>query len=265
MITAIMSDLHLGSRNCQAGLISEFLESRFDRLILNGDTVNSLNFKKLKAGHWKILDRIRNLARQREVILIRGNHDACWRQELGLGPQQVLSALLELPLHEEYLLELPAGHYLVMHGDRFDPTLQWPILTDTADWCYHAVQKVNKKAAKWLKRKVKRMGGVVEIVKRQAVHYAKSRGCQGVITGHTHFCDDEWIDGIHYLNSGCWVDTAGSYVRIEETDVRLCHWTGPEYSASLPAPRETIAERTNGRVRVLNGIAPGSELIGGNS
>jgi hypothetical protein len=66
---------------------------------------------------------------------------------LPFGPLHVLATLLAVPLHEEYRLSTPAGDYLVLHGDRFDPTLNWPILTDTADWCYGAVQKINKKAS----------------------------------------------------------------------------------------------------------------------
>src|SRR5580692_9168946 len=149
MTTLIVSDIHLGSRNSQTALLSGLLETSFDRLILNGDILNSLNLKKLKARHWQVLHQLREIGRRRELILIRDNHDASPQQTVPLGPLQVLSALLEVPMHEEYLLETARGPYLVTHGDRFDPTLQWPLLTDTADWCYHAVQKVNKKAAKW--------------------------------------------------------------------------------------------------------------------
>src|SRR5260370_11838295 len=99
-------------------------------------------------------------------------------------------------IREKFSGKVGARRYLVLHGDRFDPTLNWPLLTDTADWCYHAAQKINKKAAKWLKKRVKKLGGVVEFVKRRSAHHAKANGFQGIITGHTHFHDDEWIDGL---------------------------------------------------------------------
>jgi UDP-2,3-diacylglucosamine pyrophosphatase LpxH len=225
MATLIVSDIHLGSRNSQAEALSRLLETDFDRLILNGDTVNSLNLKKLKPKHWRLITRLRTIALERELILIRGNHDVPpGYDEIGFGPMDVLASLLGVRLHEEYQLEMSNGHYLVLHGDRFDPTLYWPMLTDAADWCYRAVQEVNKKAAKWLKRKVKRLGGVVEFVKRRSVQYAKLHGCQGIVTGHTHFCDDEWIDGVHYLNSGSWVDHPCTYVVAHSNQIRLCHW-----------------------------------------
>jgi UDP-2,3-diacylglucosamine pyrophosphatase LpxH len=242
----ILSDVHLGSRNSRAALVSRLLdEQSFDRLILNGDTINNVNLKKLKRKHWLVLHQLREVARQRELILIRGNHEGLPGDGLPFGPLDVLGTLLGVPQHEEYQLEMPDGHYLVLHGDRFDPTLTWPILTDTADWCYQAVQKVNKKAAKWLKKRVKRMGGVIEFVKRRAVRHARELGCQGVITGHTHFCDNEWIDGIHYINSGCWVETTCTYVLADHRQIRLCHWNGEGLPEILEAPCR-LTPRRNG-------------------
>ncbi len=75
MKTVIISDIHLGSKNCQASWLLRFLGTNFDRLIVNGDTINNLNLKKLKDSHWAVLDRLREIGLQRELIMIRGNHD----------------------------------------------------------------------------------------------------------------------------------------------------------------------------------------------
>jgi UDP-2,3-diacylglucosamine pyrophosphatase LpxH len=246
MVTLIVSDIHLGSRNSQPGLLSRLLQTDYDRLILNGDTINNLNLRKLKPKHWRLLDQLRDIARRRELILIRGNHDGTGGEPEVFGPLDVLGTLLGVPLHEEYSLEVAGRVYLVLHGDLFDPTLNWPVLTDAADWCYRAVQEVNKKAAKWLKRRVKRMGGVVEFVKRRSVHYARKGGFQGIITGHTHFCDEEWIDGIHFLNTGSWVDHPCTYVLATSDQVRLHHWDEPGLRTqaarpSLPLHRSEVA------------------------
>src|SRR6202011_5769885 len=117
----------------------------------------NLNFKKLKAKHWNAFSQLRDIAKKRELILIRGNHDAPIVNAELFGPLDVLATLLGVPLHEEYRLSIGGRDYLVLHGDRFDPTLHWPILTDAADWCYQTTQKLNKKAARWLKRRVKRV------------------------------------------------------------------------------------------------------------
>jgi UDP-2,3-diacylglucosamine pyrophosphatase LpxH len=227
MTTLVISDLHLGSRSCQVGPIAQILETNYDRLILNGDTLNNLNLRKLKKKHWRLVDQLRSIARDRELTLIRGNHDVVPTDDgAGFGPMDVLASLLDVPLREESVIEAGSNRYLVLHGDRFDPTLTWPIVTDAADWCYRTVQGVNKRMAKWLKRGAKRWGGVVEYVKRRSVEYARNRGFQGVIAGHTHFCDDEWINGIHYLNSGSWVDWPCTFVVADERHVELRHWQG---------------------------------------
>jgi UDP-2,3-diacylglucosamine pyrophosphatase LpxH len=222
MATLIVSDIHLGSRNSRAELLCGLLETEFDRVILNGDTVNSLNLKKFRAAHWKLLGQLRSIARRRELVLIRGNHDGASTDSF--GSLDVLAVLLGVQMHEEFRLETARRTYLVLHGDRFDPTLNWPILSDAAEWCYQGMQKLSKKAAKWLKHKVKKLGGVVEFVKRQSVRYARSQGCQGIIAGHTHFADDEWIEGIHYLNTGSWVDHPCTYVIVNGEDAELCLW-----------------------------------------
>src|SRR5262249_22961507 len=138
------------------------------------------------------------------------------------------------PLCEEFCLDVGDRRYLVLHGDRFDPTLHWPSLSDAADWGYQTVQKLNKRAAKWLKKKVKKLGGVVEFVKSRSVHHARSQGYSGIIAGHTHFCDDEWIDGIHYLNTGCWVERPCTYVLTGRGQVCLHSWDGVD---RLPGER----------------------------
>src|SRR5262245_55782661 len=113
MRTLILSDIHLGSRHCNAELVNEVLDQeRYDRLVLNGDTINSLNFRKLKRRHWELLDRFRAIGKERELILIRGNHDHDWDHRPGakrptvLSTAHVLPALLEVPMREDYRLDV---------------------------------------------------------------------------------------------------------------------------------------------------------------
>jgi UDP-2,3-diacylglucosamine pyrophosphatase LpxH len=235
MNTLIVSDIHLGSRNCRADQLALLLESDFDRLILNGDTVNSLNMKKFRPDHWKLLAQLRTIARERELILIRGNHEGfASEREVEFGELNVLATLLGVELQEQFRLEAGPRSYLVLHGDRFDPTLTWPIITDVAEWGYQTIQKLNKKGAKWLKHKVKRLGGVVEMVRRRSVEYARSQGYDGIIAGHTHFADDELIGDMHYLNSGCWTEYPCTYILADEQRVELCHWDGQERCTQPP-------------------------------
>jgi UDP-2,3-diacylglucosamine pyrophosphatase LpxH len=233
MKTLILSDLHLGSRNCHAPEVLDVLgRLDFDRLILNGDTINNVNLRKLTPAHWSVVDRLRKLAQTRELILLRGNHDYEHPVSAngngngkapGFGPHDVLPALLGVPMREDYRLDIGGRPYLVLHGDRFDPTLNYPLLTDMADWCYQLSQKINKKLAKWLKKGSKRWGGILEWVRSQSAAYARREGFTGVVTGHTHFADDTHVGDIHYVNSGCWTEPPCTYVTVEAERVQLHH------------------------------------------
>ncbi|MCI0743319.1 MAG: metallophosphoesterase family protein [Gemmataceae bacterium] len=269
MRTLILSDIHLGSKHCNAALVHEALDAvSFDRLILNGDTLNSVNLRKLTGSHWTLLDRFRKLGRSRELVLIRGNHDhegdydpssgkalfkATPHRQNGIGtepsgqtasaksedrtaancgpePQRfttfnVLPALLEVPMHEDYRLDVGSRSFLVMHGDRFDPTLHYPIVTDVAGFCYQLTTRINKKLAKWLKKKSKRWGGVLELVRNQSIAHARKENVEGVITGHTHFAEDAIVEDIHYVNTGCWTEYPCSYVLVQNDDISL-HFPG---------------------------------------
>jgi UDP-2,3-diacylglucosamine pyrophosphatase LpxH len=233
MRTLILSDLHLGSKNCHAAQILAVIKREpFDRLILNGDTVNDLNLRKLTPVHWTVLDRLRSVARSRELILVRGNHDNDTRYKTNgeaqihgngesFGANDVLPALVGVPMVEEHRLDVCGRPYLVLHGDRFDPTLNYHMVSEMADWCYQLSQKVNKDLAKWLKKKSKKWGGILELVRSQSVVHARKRGFDGVVTGHTHYADDVHVDGVHYMNAGCWTEPPCTYVTLDANGVRL--------------------------------------------
>ena len=225
MRTLILSDIHLGTRNCRAEQVLEALTRMpFDRLILNGDTINSVNLRKLTPRHWEVVDKLRQLGRNREVILVRGNHDcepSLRRNGHAFNTEDVLPTLLGVRMVEDYRLELEGTPYLVLHGDRFDPTVKVPIILDVADWCYQASQKISKKLARWLKKKSKRWGGFLDCVRRKSAAFARERGFTGVVIGHTHYADDRRVDDIHYLNTGSWTESPCTYAVAEDGRIRL--------------------------------------------
>src|SRR6266496_5839458 len=98
----ILSDLHLGSDNCQARQLGELLEGIEEgvlptaRLILNGDVFDSIDFRRLKKTHWKVLSLIRKLSDRLEIVWICGNHD---------GSAEIVSHLLGVCVEEEYVLK----------------------------------------------------------------------------------------------------------------------------------------------------------------
>jgi UDP-2,3-diacylglucosamine pyrophosphatase LpxH len=222
MRTLILSDLHLGSPHCRAAQVLDVLDREpFERLILNGDTINGVHLRRLTSKHWSVIGRLGQLARDRELILMRGNHDFVPGHGPGPGRHDVLSELLGVPMHEEYRLEISGRPYLVLHGDRFDTLLKSPWASHLAWWCYLFALRLNQKFAHWLKEQSRRWGGVLERVRRLAVEYARQCGCAGIVTGHTHYADDVTVDDIHYLNTGCWTEPPCAYGVVESGGVRL--------------------------------------------
>lgn len=235
MRTLILSDIHLGSRHCNHHLVNEVLDKEvFDRLVLNGDTIHNVNLRKLTKPHWQILDRFRAIGRERELILLRGNHDHEYEHFPGaslehvdraLDTSSVLPALLQVPMRENYRLPISGDDYLILHGDCFDPTMCYPVLTDVAFMAYQFTTKLNKKLAKWLKKKSKKWGGILEFVRDQSVKYAEREGLRGMVTGHTHFAEDVHFGDIHYVNTGSWTESPCAYVTADRHFITLHHVT----------------------------------------
>ena len=83
-----ISDVHLGTRGCQAELLLDFLDhNHADRIYLVGDI---LDFWKMKRGlywptsHGQVLRRFLELSRRGvEVIYVPGNHDEALREYVG--------------------------------------------------------------------------------------------------------------------------------------------------------------------------------------
>jgi len=229
MRTLILSDIHLGSRHCNHRLVNEALDKEvFDRLVLNGDTIHNVNLRKLIKPHWEILERFRKLGRDKELILLRGNHDHEFdhfpgKADKALDTSSVLPALLEVPMREDFRLPVNGHEYLILHGDRFDPTMNYPVVTEVAFLAYQFTTKFNKKLAKWLKKKSKKWGGILELVREQSIAFAQREGLRGVITGHTHFAEDVHLNDVHYMNTGSWTENPCAYVTADNEQLTLHH------------------------------------------
>ncbi len=224
MKTAIVSDLHLGADNCQRKLLEGFLISRpFDRLILNGDTLDGLKLNRLSRKDWWVIERLSGLAVAGDLTVVLGNHD---HQTKKPASRCVLPGLLHIAGCSDWT-EVPMGatgpKYLVMHGDHFDPLLGTPLITEAADWIYRIAQQISKKAARWLKRKTKHTGGALDRLVAAGRTHAQLGGYAGLVLGHTHHAADETLGGLHYLNSGCWTEAPASYVLFDDTSrPRFC-------------------------------------------
>jgi UDP-2,3-diacylglucosamine pyrophosphatase LpxH len=236
----ILSDLHLGSENSQVRQLSELLERIDDgelptaRLILNGDVFDSIDFRRLKKHHWKVLSLIRKLSDQIEIIWIAGNHD---------GSAEIVSHLLGVTVEDEYVLQTGDRRVLFLHGHIYDEFLdRHKVLSWFADCIYAFLQWVDKShtLAKVAKHGSKTFLRCAKKVEERAIAHAVRRQCDAVCCGHTHHPVTSTEGEVHYFNSGCWTELPCTYLTVSAGRVRLHTFRPAEEPAVPPTPAALV-------------------------
>jgi UDP-2,3-diacylglucosamine pyrophosphatase LpxH len=217
----VISDLHLGSDNCEARQLRWFLEEiqcgnlATRRLILNGDVFDSIDFRRLRKHHWKVLSLLRKLSDRIEISWINGNHD---------GPAEIFSHLLGVDVRDEMILESGGRRILLHHGHRFDEFIDsHPILTALADAIYRLLQKVDRshRFAKLAKSKSKTFLRCAQKIESKSIERARKLGCDAVMCGHTHHAVANSSGPIAYFNSGCWTEKPCHFLTVRNGVIDL--------------------------------------------
>lgn len=217
--TIIVSDVHLGMKDAKVKELISYLSERPTKtLILNGDIIDgwrirrSGKWKKKYTRFWKYLIRI---SLNTKIIYLKGNHDDFLENitPFGFANFRVLN---------DCTIKSGTKKYFVIHGDVFDSvtkTLVW--LSKFGASGYTILLAYNrfynrrrlkkglpyKSVSQEIKRKVKMAANVVGNFEEKAIALAKNMEYDGIICGHIHTPADKMLDGIHYLNSGDWVET----------------------------------------------------------
>ena len=252
-----LSDIHLGTRACQAERLLEFLRDYdSDHLFLVGDIID---FWAMSRGiYWspaqntvvqKILKRARHGAR---VVLIPGNHDEAIREYVGTSFGDIRVA------HDYVHTAADGKRYLLLHGDEFDTVTRYHRwLAVLGDRAYAFVVRLNVMLS-WIrrtlrvsgywslsgyaKRKVKSAVSFIFDFEESVVRNVKDRDLDGVICGHIHAATIRDIDGITYINCGDWVDSCTAIVEHADGRMELVHWgagavlADPEEARSVDTP-----------------------------
>ncbi len=80
--------------------------------------------------------------------------------------------------------------------------------------------------SKKIKEKVKSAVSFIDRYKDQLKELAVVRDCCGIICGHIHTPADKQLDnGVHYLNSGDWVESLTAIVEKEPGEFELINYT----------------------------------------
>lgn len=233
-----VSDIHLGTRGCQAEKLLDFLaHTRCETLYLTGDIFDGWELKKKwywPPAHMDVVQAFLKRARSGEkVIYIPGNHDEVARDYLDntFGGIPVINQLVHTTAKGERLL--------VLHGDQFDAVMgyaKW--LAKLGSMAYGIAIAINwvfnkgRRAlglpywslSAYLKQKVK--GAVKDLndFEHFLVEEARRNDCMGLVCGHIHRAEIRTIEGILYCNDGDWVESCTALVEHHDGRLEIIHW-----------------------------------------
>lgn len=258
--TLFISDVHLGTKGCQSGLLLEFLrDTDADTIYLVGDIVDAW---RLRAGwYWpqehndvvqKLLRKVRKHVR---MVYIPGNHDEFLKDYLGIhfGGVEVVESAVHVGVD--------GRRYLVVHGDAFDVVVRharWLALF--GDWAYDTALYVNTyvnlvrrhlgltywSLSQWAKLKVKNAVSFIGDYEAALVAEAKRHEVDGIICGHIHHAAIHDKLGIRYMNCGDWVESCTALAETYDGEFELIRWASAasrrtEPVRALPQPAAAAA------------------------
>jgi hypothetical protein len=83
------------------------------------------------------------------------------------------------------------------------------------------VRLIDRLNTRWLRMSSKVSAG--------ALQYARQHDAGRIFCGHTHQAAHVEQDGIHYYNSGGWVDSRLTYLSVDEQGVRIHEFNQQDY------------------------------------
>ena len=254
--TIWISDVHLGTRGCNAEMLVDFLHSvECETLYLVGDIIDGWRLRKgwyWPDAHNEVIRRVLKMAhRGTRVVFVVGNHDEMLREYAGLtfgGVELVLEAVHRTA---------DGRRLLVTHGDSFDGVVlyaKWLALL--GDKAYSVLLRANVlvnavrrrfKLPYWslsahLKKRVKNAVQFVCAFEEAVARETAERGLDGVVCGHIHSAEIRQIGDITYYNDGDWVESCTALTEDATGAMAILDWsaesaarTGASRRAASPA------------------------------
>ncbi|MCW1384154.1 UDP-2,3-diacylglucosamine diphosphatase [Novosphingobium sp. KCTC 2891] len=263
--TVWISDLHLGTRGCNAPMLLDFLASiECETLYLVGDIVDGWRLSKgwyWPDAHNEVVRRVLKMAhRGTRVVLIAGNHDEMLRPYAGMNFGGVELALDTIHITAD------GRKLLVTHGDGFDGVVlyaRW--LAFLGDKAYEVLLRANRwvnavrrqfKLPYWslsayMKKRVKNAVQFVCDFEEAVAHAARDQGADGVVCGHIHCAEIRQIGGVTYYNDGDWVESCTALVEDFVGEMSIIDWAAETRkhhaataTAAHPQPAPTREKET---------------------
>jgi UDP-2,3-diacylglucosamine pyrophosphatase LpxH len=233
-----ISDIHLGTRGCQAEALLDFLKhTESEYLYLVGDIIDGWHLRKRwywPQSHNDVVQKILRRARHgAQVFFVAGNHDEFAREFIGLHFGGVF-------VTNEVVHETATGKkLLVLHGDQFDAVMSYAkwlahlgdAAYDVALWLNRVFNFVRQKfglnywsLSAWLKHKVKNAVDHISAFEHFIAESARQHQADGVICGHIHHAEMRQIGDVHYYNDGDWVESCTALVEDMDGRLSVVHW-----------------------------------------
>lgn len=237
-----ISDVHLGMRITQIRRLLDFMRHHdAETIYLVGDILDGWRLQK----RWRWPPEYNELAeillekagKGARVVYLPGNHDEFLREYLGTYFGEI--EFIDRTIHTS----ATGRTYLVIHGDQFDVVVRhakW--LAHVGDWAYRSALRTNIiinwvrrrlgrgywSLSAWAKHKVKGAVSVIGRFEEALSLEAQQSGVDGVICGHIHHADMHDRLGIHYINTGDWVESCTAVVETFEGEFEIVTWNQAE-------------------------------------
>jgi UDP-2,3-diacylglucosamine pyrophosphatase LpxH len=218
-----VSDIHLGTRSCKAEFLLKTLKRlSFDEIYMIGDIIDGWKIRRgwyWHQDHTNFLRKILKYSKNKRVVYIAGNHDEFLRNFLSHGDLNIGN----VEIYDEMVYNSASGKsYLLTHGDNYDIVTRYhKQIAVLGDIGYETLLSFNRhfnwirrhlgfgywSLSKFVKNKVKSAVSFITQFEIVVANECQGRGLDGVVCGHIHSAANKYIDNIHYLNCGDWVES----------------------------------------------------------
>lgn len=249
--TIWISDLHLGTRHCQASALLDFLKRHdSERLYLVGDVIDFWQLRRNRYWPQEHNDVIQKLLRKArkgaQVVWVPGNHDGFCAGFVGMYGNVVVK-------RRDVHVTADGRRLLVMHGHEFDTVItnaRW--LAHLGDVGYTLLLTINGPVnfvrsrlgleywslSAWIKGRVKEAVKFVSRFEDAVVRYAVKHNADGIVCGHIHTPAIAAVRDVAYYNCGDWVESGTALVEHFDGRMELVRW--PACLAEEPVLAEEL-------------------------
>lgn len=237
--TVFLSDIHLGTRHCQADLLVDFLKAHdCEQIYLIGDIIDCWRLERAwywPDAHENVVESLLHKGREgTKIFYIPGNHDEFALDFAGKVAKNI-------HVVDEVVHETATGQrYLVIHGDQFDVVLQnakwmaylgdrfYEICLTSNTWLNLVRKRLGLEywsLGAFAKRHVKSFINIIGRYEDVVSEEVQRRDVHGVICGHIHHAESRNMKGIHYVNSGDWVESCSAVIEHHDGTLEVLFWT----------------------------------------